>query len=391
MMHPVDLARKVAKGARPSYMTALAEIGPLLDKYQVNSPLRAAHFFAQGFHECDGLTILRESGAYSASRIMQIFGVGKHSAKVTQGEAKRLAGDGPALFERVYGQGNPSKARELGNTTGASGNYPGDGWWFRGNGFLQTTGRGAHKRLGQKVGLGTLFEDDPDKVTSVAYAFLPALEEWKESGCNALADKNDIAGITKRINGGYNGLEDRKAWFNKIYPLLRDSDDGKPAWQAAEADDYIQKVQEQLIALGYDLGKGGADGRKGPATESAIRKYQANAGIPVDGVAGPVTRESLAAAVAAPVAAIRTNPMPGDSALKSGAVQGGVAAAAASAGGVVMVAKEVKETVDDAKSSVDGTVIGFVFFGIFLVGGLLLIWNRYRQAGKLPKWLGGTA
>lgn len=388
MLRAIDVVRRLTPRARPAYVQAFEEGDALLAEYGVTTPLRLAHFLAQGFHESGGLSIVRESGAYSASRIMEIFGVNRHSAKVTPAEAKALAGNGPALFERVYGQGNPGKARELGNTVGASGNYPGDGWWFRGNGLMQTTGRGAHRRLGQKVGLGSTFEDDPDKVTAVKFALLPALAEWKESGCNALADKNDLAGITKRINGGYNGKADRQAWFNKIYPLL--TDDTGPAWQAAEEDEYIRAVQEQLVTLGADIT---VDGRKGPKTEEAIKAFQRANGLAPDGIAGAVTREMLKARVSgakAPEAPPKE--FPDDKAIKSGAVQGGLATAAAgTAGGVVIAAKEVKDVVDDAKSSVDGTWIGIAFFLVFLIGGLLIVWNRYREAGKLPKWLGGAA
>lgn len=388
-MRAYDVARKLCKNAHPAYMTAFNNADDLFKEYEVTTPLRMAHFLAQGFHECDGLTIIRESGNYSAGRIMEIFGIGRHSAKVTSAEAKKLARNGPALFERVYGQGNPKKARELGNTTGASGNYPGDGWWFRGNGYLQTTGRGAHRQLGQKVGLGTLFEDDPDEVTNAKYALLPALQEWKESGCNALADKNDLAGITKRINGGYNGKADRQAWFNRIYPLLKA---GGVAWQDAEVDDYIHTVQEQLETLGYDLGPSGVDGRKGPKTEQAIKDFQRKNGVTADGIAGPVTRELLKARVEAPRAPEKPpEEFPDGKAHKDSTVQGALATAAASAGGTVMVAKEIKSTVDDAREANDGTYIGLVFFVVLLIGGLLILWNRYRKSGSLPKWLGGTS
>ena len=378
-MRAIDVVRKLARRARPAYVQAFEQGDKVLSDYGVTTPLRLAHFLAQVLHETDGLTIERESGAYSASRLLQIFGVGKHSAGITPAEAKRLAKDGPAIFERVYGLGNPRKARELGNT------QPGDGWRYRGNGIMQTTGRGNHRRMGEKVGLGSLFEDAPEKVTAAEYALLPALAEWKESGCNALADKNDIASITKRINGGYNGFSDRKAWFAKIYPLLKD---GGEAWQDAKADDDIREVQEHLNALGYSLD---VDGRKGPNTEGAIRDFQAKNGLKVDGIAGALTRAKMQGAIdgLASNTDPATKPLPEGGALKSGTVQGGLATVATAAGGAMIVAKEVKTTVDDAREANDGTVIGFIFFGVFLVGGLLILWNRYRQAGKLPAWLGG--
>jgi putative chitinase len=390
-MRAIDVVRRLAPRARPAYVRAFEDGDKVLAEYGVTTPLRLAHFLAQGFHESGGLTIVRESGAYSASRIMEIFGVNRHSARVTAAEARALAGNGPALFERVYGQGNPGKARELGNTTGSSGNYPGDGWWFRGNGLMQTTGRGAHRRLGQKLGLGVIFEEDPDKVTNAKFALLPALAEWKESDCNALADKNDLAGITRRINGGYNGKADRQAWFNKIYPLLR-GDANAPAWKDAEEDEYIRTVQEQLVTLGADIK---VDGRKGPATEEAIKAFQRANGLTPDGIAGAVTREMLKARVGgAKAPELPPKEFPDDKAMKSGAVQGAGAAIAGGAATVAVAvdaAKEVGDVASDARAQwAAGDVLGIVLGIAILAGGLFLLWNRFREAGKLPRWLGGT-
>ncbi|WP_314945879.1 hypothetical protein [Bradyrhizobium cosmicum] len=80
--------------------------------------------------ETGGLQILEESGAYRAARIMEIFGVGRHNAAVTEAEAKRIvalpvAQRGPVLFNRVYRVGNPTKMREFRNTG------PNDGWLCR--------------------------------------------------------------------------------------------------------------------------------------------------------------------------------------------------------------------------------------------------------------------
>lgn len=212
MAKPVDIAKKLCPRARSEYLAALAAGGSLFKQHGITTPLRMAHFLAQAFHETGGLTVVRESGNYRAARIMQIFGVGRHSAAVTASEAEDLAGNGPALFERVYGAGNPKKAKELGNTE------PGDGWKFRGNGILQTTGRGNHRRMGRLCGVD--FEANPDLVTSPAHALKPALAEWSEGHCNDYADKDNLRAITRRINGGYNGIVNRETWFRKIRPLI---------------------------------------------------------------------------------------------------------------------------------------------------------------------------
>lgn len=210
-MHPARIAKKLCPKARPSYLKALERNDALFAKHGITTPLRMAHFLAQAFHETGGLSIEWESGSYSASRLVEIFGEGRHSAKVTQREAAQLAYKPEQIFERVYGLGNPKKSRELGNTNA------GDGYRYRGGGILQTTGRANYKRMGERCGVD--FEANPLLVVDPEHLLKPALAEWTEGNLNALADKDDIRGITRRINGGYNGFDDRVAWLRKIRPL----------------------------------------------------------------------------------------------------------------------------------------------------------------------------
>jgi putative chitinase len=204
---------RVAPTARETYRKAIRDGGPLFEQHGITTPQRMAHFMAQALTETGGFTLLRESMSYSVPRMLEIFGVGNHSAKVTAAEAPGLKNNERALSERVYGLGNPRKARELGNTE------PGDGFRYRGNGVLQTTGRDAHRRMGEKCGLD--FEGNPDLVTLSEHALKPALQEWSDGDLNRFADMNDIRTITKTINGGLNGFSDRKAFFAKILPLLK--------------------------------------------------------------------------------------------------------------------------------------------------------------------------
>jgi putative chitinase len=279
-MRAIDIVRKLCPNANPAYVAAFERGDALLEQHGVTNPLRLAHFLCQVFHETGGLRILREDMRYSAKRIMEIFGVGRHSAAVTQAEAARLAGNGSALAERVYGLGNPRKARELGNTK------PGDGWAYRGNGIMQTTGRGNHQRMGQRCGVD--FTTRPELVTSAEHALKPALAEWTEGSLNTLADQNNIRAITKRINGGYNGLADRIAWFEKIWRMLDKGAVTVPAEpdKVSAPDPETVEVQRKLVLLGYKLK---VDGHYGDATEAAIRDFQSKSGVMVDGVAGPVT------------------------------------------------------------------------------------------------------
>ena len=218
MSRAIDIMRRVAPRAREDYLLAFERGDSLLKSHGITTPLRLAHFLAQVLHESDGLTIEWESGNYSAPRLLQIFGVGNHSAGITPSEAAELANQPmprreELIFERVYGLGNPKKAKELNNIN------PGDGYKYRGGGILQTTGRGNYRRMGQKCEVA--FEERPELVVSAEHALKPALTEWSEDDLNDDADRDDIVAITRKINGGLNGLDSRRQWLAKLRPLIK--------------------------------------------------------------------------------------------------------------------------------------------------------------------------
>lgn len=193
------------------YAAAICDQPELFAEYGITTAQRLAHLMAQWGHESGGFSIMWESGAYSAERIMAIFGQGRHSAAVSRGEADSIAAlpihdREEKLFERVYGLGNPSKARELGNRD------PGDGVKYRGWGIGQITGRRDHERLVKG-------DYSPENAIKVA------LIEWREKGCNRWADADDIRRITKAINGGYNGLDDRQRRLAKARQAFADAFD----------------------------------------------------------------------------------------------------------------------------------------------------------------------
>ena len=283
-INAIDTVNRIAPNARTNYIEAIRNGNPLFEKHGITTPLRMAHFLAQALHETGGFTILRENMNYSAPRLLEIFGVNRHSAGVTVSEAEKIARKPEAIAERVYGLGNPRKARELGN------NQPGDGFRFRGNGVMQTTGRSNHRRMGAACGVD--FENRPDLVIDPEHALKPALQAWTEGKLNMSADKNDIRTITRRINGGFNGIDDRESWFNKIWLLIKDADQPEEPWKAGNEDDYVKWLQESLNDLGADP-KLIVDGRYGPKTRQAVKALQAAAGLKIDGIAGPVTEAAL--------------------------------------------------------------------------------------------------
>ena len=283
-MDALTLVRSVAFDARPNYLDSIRNSTDLLNRAEINTPLRLAHFFAQALLETGGFTVLRESMNYSAQGLMQIFGVNHHSAAITEAEAADLAYDEQRIAERVYGLGNPAKAKELGNT------QPGDGFRYRGNGVLQMTGRGAHRSVGAACGVD--FEGNPDLATAAEHAMKPAVEEWTEKELNFFADQDDLRTITIRINGGLNGFDDRQAWLIKLKKVLIGAGDLPAGAEIGSPSDDVGSLQADLNTLGA-VPPLKVDGRLGPATTAAVKAFQTAAGLTADGIAGPVTLAAI--------------------------------------------------------------------------------------------------
>jgi uncharacterized protein (TIGR02594 family) len=329
MSRAVDIVRKVAPHGKPDYVAAFEHGDGLLRQHGINTPNRLAHFMAQMMHECGALTIDWEDMNYSAARLVEIFGVGKHSAAVTEEEASQLAHKPAAIAERVYGLGNPKKAKELGNTN------PGDGFRYRGGGLLQTTGRGSYCDIGKTCSVN--FENEPDLLLSAEHALKPALAEWTNGNLNVFADNNDFLAISKAINlgnprakGTPNGLSSRAEWLARIKPLIdrvdfkidgqidgqvpvSDPPDQKPTpvvipqpagagsggiaaqlggklLKQGDQGDLVRAMQQALAKLGYPL-KG--TGYFGGATDTAVTDFQERHHLEVDGIVGPETARAI--------------------------------------------------------------------------------------------------
>ena len=168
----------------------------ILDLYEVNTKLRLAHFFSQISHE-SGLKPISENLNYSAQGLMQTF-----SKYFTTNESLLFARKPEKIANRVY-------ANRMGNGNEASG----EGWKYRGRGFIQITGKINYFQLAIDTDLDCL--KNPDLLLQEANAMISALWFWDLKGLNKLADKNDLKGITRKINGGYNGLEYRKQFLKK--------------------------------------------------------------------------------------------------------------------------------------------------------------------------------
>jgi len=171
------------------------------------TPIRAAHFFAQTAHETGGFKAFSENLNYSAQGLQGIFG------KYFPGTLEESYARNPEkIANRVY-------ADRLGNGAEASG----DGWKYRGRGALQLTGKSNYKAFSEYLGKPEIM-DNPDLVATT-YAFDSAMFFFDKNKLWSICDKgvNDasILELTKRINGGTHGLEDRKEKTYKYYALIK--------------------------------------------------------------------------------------------------------------------------------------------------------------------------
>lgn len=285
--------RRLFPNASSALLQDLAHKAPLaLGRAGVlDNSQRLAHFLAQASVETGGLLRVVESLRYSAKRIVEVFGPGVHSAKIGAAEAQRLAGDEIALGERVYGLGNPKKAAELGNVE------PGDGFAFRGRGYLQMTGRANYARYGAMI--GAPLESEPGRASDFATALEVAAAYWAARNVNAACDSGDVARVTKLINGGRQGLRERQSEFTRLAPLVAELAGGRswriadPASQPADRS-QIASLQKLLNESGYDVGA--PDGLFGPRTRKGLLQFQRDHALPQSGVLDGATQASLQAA-----------------------------------------------------------------------------------------------
>ncbi|MBR1150070.1 glycoside hydrolase family 19 protein [Bradyrhizobium sp. JYMT SZCCT0428] len=293
-------------GARPALVSAIVGGWPsAVAKAKLTTKLRAAHFLAQIMTETGGLQILEESGAYSASRMMVIFGEGRHSANITPAEARRIAAlpvsqRGPVLFNRVYGVGNLRKMREF-NNTGAN-----DGWLYRGGGMMQATGKSNYAAMEKKTGLPLVAH--PELLHQPASAFTAAYLEWIQDGrCNAAADRDDVVAVRRIINGGSNGLAECKVFLAKAKKVLADysaapaqsfvaEPEIEPQFDAADTAAAIDEIDQGPAPAGEDTSATPAAAIDDPALYAVKRRLKAmnyNCGV-LNGEWGGMTAGAIA-------------------------------------------------------------------------------------------------
>lgn len=290
----VEQMQRFAPNARQAYVD---EIGTTADSalatHGINvNAARLCHFMAQVAHECGGFTIVRESLNYTtAARIKAVW----PSRFASIAAALPFVRNERKLANKVYGD-------RLGNRD------PGDGYKFRGRGFLQLTGRTNYEAMEDSLDLP--FVDEPDLASEPNEALLIACEVWNdkqlkgERGMNALAEDDKIEAITYRINGGYTNLDDRKSELVRARDIWPDDDETgagpAPVLDRGDRGDDVESLQRELRRTGYYSKS--VDGRFGYGTYKALRRFKETVGLDNVGYADEAT---LLALRAAPDAVIR--------------------------------------------------------------------------------------
>jgi putative chitinase len=168
---------------------ALSEILP---EYDINSPKRVAAFLAQCAHESGGFKFLKENLNYKAESLVKVF----PKYFKTLDEAKKYEKQPEKIANKIYG--------------GRMGNGPessGDGFRYCGRGLIQLTGKDNYTLFAASI--DTPIEDIPEYLQTFEGAVQSACYFWESTGLNKEADAGDIKTMTRKINGGYIGLDDR--------------------------------------------------------------------------------------------------------------------------------------------------------------------------------------
>lgn len=286
------------------YILGIVQAWPRLLELGLDTPLRMGHFLGQGLVETGWLRYASEDLSYSASGLVATFSIYRNNPEL----AKQHARKPEQIAETVYG----GRKTDLGNTE------PGDGYRFRGRGFIQLTGRANYTQMAELTGIPLV--EDPDFISrDLQKSVEAAAMYWKANNLNTWADQNDAVRVSRAVNRGNanstkmaNHEAERVFWTNKaleltLAPELAAPDaplpdmpppHGAPSLkplQVGSRGDRVKSLQGDLEALGYATG--GVDGIYGGATRRAVVAFQHEEGLPITGIADSVTLAEIATAL----------------------------------------------------------------------------------------------
>lgn len=252
----LEIAPRVSgeKAERQAEITAAVGevLRATLERYAIDTRLRIAHFLAQTCHESAGFCTTQEFA------------------------------DGSAYEGRA----------DLGNTR------PGDGPRYKGRGLIQLTGRANYRSYGQALGID--LEGSPAQAAEPRLSLVIACEYWKRRGINDTADQDDVLRVTRLINGGLNGLNERRALTARAKAALARTEGllvtgaqpeaTHPALHRGARGEEVALLQRRLRDQGFAMA---VDSDFGAATELAVTRFQSDHGLEVTGIVDAETWAAL--------------------------------------------------------------------------------------------------
>ncbi len=272
--------RAAARKAPPDVIDGLLQAeDKIASQGALDNELRAAHMLGQCAHESSSFRTVFENLRYSsADRLLLIFP--KYFKSLAQ--AKPFVRNPQKLANRVY-------ADRMGNGPESSG----DGFRYRGRGYLQLTGRENYTKFGKRLGVDLVGKPDlavkPEIAWQIAAAYLATR---KKSGKTAFqwADENNVEAVTLIVNGGTIGLSDRRSRTGKALNALRGLKMLPQLKKGADGAD-VELLQHALAAKGFSPGT--IDGDFGSKTVKAVKAFQKASGLTADGIVGEGTWKKL--------------------------------------------------------------------------------------------------
>ena len=210
LISPITIGLLEALGVRHALAVQwLPHLSQAAHRYQIDAnPRRLAAWLATIAHESARLTTTVENLNYSADGL----------AKTWPSRYADMTGQPTATAIRIARKpediANLTYSGRLGNGSAGSG----DGWKYRGRGLIQITGRSNYRASGNALHIDLVTY--PEQIENPFLAALSAAEWWSRNGCNPLADTGDMAAVTRRVNGGLNGLDDRLKLYSAALRYL---------------------------------------------------------------------------------------------------------------------------------------------------------------------------
>ena len=267
------------------WYAALYEILPM---YEITTERRVAHFLSQCAHESANFKRLEENLNYSAKALRAVFG--RYFGDAPKRDADEYHRQPEMIANYVYM--DEFRKYKMGNI------YDGDGWLFRGRGLKQLTGRDNYTKFGESIGMTA--EEAAEYVQSFNGAIQSACWFWDTNNLNDIADGDNVKLMTKKINGGSIGLEDRQRRYVVAMNVLGMPLDAHQEDDDDDGDDILDDIgilrrgsRGEGVAMMQEALGLEADGIFGRGTERALKLWQTDNGLTPDGVAGPMSFEKL--------------------------------------------------------------------------------------------------